>query len=188
MHAPPPHFLLLSESHTQESGSPRGRWRFLLEPVGRRPPGVTGRLDVRDSETGVTGERLALLAVVRGLEALTQPSRVTLITSSNYVLWGVRFGLSDWRDASWRWERHGEMVPIKHADLWQRLDRALQIHQVRIRGWQFSAGPPASESSAPSDRLSWRRPPPRHTGHLVMGPVQPVYRWGVSEQTFTNAR
>jgi hypothetical protein len=77
------------------------------------------------------------LAVVRGLEAIPQPARVTLVTASHYVSRGLRFGLSEWRENGWQWERFGEFSPITNADLWQRLDRALQIHQVQCRTWRF---------------------------------------------------
>ena len=39
-----------------------------------------------------------LLAVVRGLEALPEPSRVTLVTTSGWIRRGLRFGLDNWRD------------------------------------------------------------------------------------------
>ena len=78
-------------------------------------------------------ERLDLLAVVRGLEALDQPSRVTLVTASGYVHRGLRFGLPAWRQNGWQWERYGQMVPIKNRDLWQRVDRALEFHEVAFR-------------------------------------------------------
>ena len=81
-----PHFLLISGAESGRYSS--GRWRFLLESVDGRSV-----LEASDEEQGVAGERLELLAVVRGLEALEQPSRVTLVTSSRHVSRGFRFGL-----------------------------------------------------------------------------------------------
>jgi hypothetical protein len=73
------------------------------------------------------------LALVRGLEAVPQPARVTLVASSPYVNRVLNGGLDEWRTSGWQWERHGEMVPVKNADLWQRVDRALNFHSVECR-------------------------------------------------------
>ncbi len=129
-----PHYLLFSESQSETNEAPGGCWRFVLECVDG-----AGRIEVADNEPGVTGERLQLLAVVRGLEALEQPSRVTLITASRYVGRGIRNGLAAWRDNDWVWERFGELVPIKNRDLWRRVDRAMKFHHVECRVWQFGS-------------------------------------------------
>jgi len=129
-----PHFLLFSESQTAAPQHERsvGKWRFVLEAV----DGST-KLEVGDKEPEVVGERLELLAVVRGLEALDQPSRVTLVTASRYVSRGFRHGLQQWRDNQWQWERFGRMAPVKNSDLWQRVDQALNYHQVECKTWRF---------------------------------------------------
>jgi len=129
MNASVPHYLLLSE--TGKASEP-GYWRFVL-----RSADGTARLAAEDIEPAVRGERLELLAVVRGLEALDQPSRVTLITPSVYVRKGIEYGVPEWRANGWRWEFFGEMVPIKDSDLWQRLERAMQYHQLKCRTVRF---------------------------------------------------
>ena len=142
MSVPTPHFLLFSESHGPAGASRRGDWRFVLQAI----DGST-KLEVEDAEPSIRGERLELLAVVRGLEALEQPSRVTLVTPSRYVSRGLTYGLQDWRENGWQWENHGAMVPIKNHDLWQRLDRALAFHRVECRPWRFD-GPEGDETAA----------------------------------------
>ena len=129
MSLPGPHYLLFSESTETDD---LGRWRFVL-----RTSDGSERLVADDIEPQIRGERLELLTVVRGLEALDQPSRVTLITRSAYVREGIRHGLSEWRRNGWRWERFGRMIPVKHSDLWQRVDRALDFHQVECRTRRF---------------------------------------------------
>jgi ribonuclease HI len=132
-----PHFLLFSESRCSPpsqcgAGSEGARWRFVLESVDG-----ASRLEAADEESPTDPGRLELLAVVRGLEALDQPSRVTLVTPSRYVSRGLRFGLAQWRENDWQWERFGEMTRIKNWDLWQRIDRALCYHRVECRTWRF---------------------------------------------------
>jgi ribonuclease HI len=94
-----------------------------------------------DHEPETSRSRLELLAVVRGLEALDGPSRVTLVTRSRYVSRGIRLGLNQWREKGWHWERFGRLVPIRDHDLWQRVDRALTFHQVDCITWQCEEAP-----------------------------------------------
>lgn len=128
MSARAPHFLLFSESRRRAADCPASDWRFILQSLDG-----TSRLEAEDAEPDLGSERLELLAVVRGLEALEQPSHVTLVTPSKYVARGLSYGLADWRENNWNWEHHGQMVPIKNRDLWQRLDRALAFHRVQCR-------------------------------------------------------
>ena len=105
----------------------------------------TKRLEATDDEPDLRRDRLELLAVVRGLEALDQPSKVTLITPSRYVFRGFRLGLSDWRTNNWRWERFGRMTFVRHGDLWRRIDQAMKFHTVECRRWRFEL--PEDEST-----------------------------------------
>lgn len=139
----PPHVLLFSEADSSRSV---GRWHFLVESV----QGET-MVEAADDEPGVHGERLELLAVVRGLESLHQPSRVTLLTTSRHVSRGLRVGLEEWRGNRWCWERDGRLVPIKNQDLWQRIDWAMKFHQVECRSWRIDAAHAVPEPR--SDRV-----------------------------------
>lgn len=137
MKAVTPHYLLFSESRRHRE---QGQWRFVLQSIDG-----SGQFEAADDEPDVAGERLELLAVVRGLEALEQPSRVTLVTPSKYVNRGLAFGLDEWRANDWQWEHYGEMVPVKNLDLWQRVDRALLYHQLECRTWRFDLPHDAAE-------------------------------------------
>jgi ribonuclease HI len=125
MPVPAPHFVLYSRASRSFSGDQPGRWSFTLQSADG-----ADQLLAEDAEPDTSGERLELLAVVRGLEALPQPAHVTLVTTSPYVNRVLKGGLDDWRANGWCWERHGEMVPVKNADLWRRVDRALDFHQI----------------------------------------------------------
>jgi ribonuclease HI len=140
-----PHFLLLSEADVaQHSAERAGQWRFVLEAMDG-----SSKVEAADSEPLTTGERLELLAIVRGLEALDQPSRVTLVTASRYVSRGIRFGLDQWRESDWHWERYGQMTPVKNNDLWQRIDQAMKIHQVECRALRFESVDDLSAATLP---------------------------------------
>jgi ribonuclease HI len=111
-----------------------GHWRFVLKPTDGAPA-----VEVADVEPDIFGERLDLLTVVRALESLDQPSRVTLVGCTRYVEQGITFGLAEWRENDWKWEYFGQMAPVRDADLWQRMDRILQFHCVECFQRRFDA-------------------------------------------------
>jgi ribonuclease HI len=180
-----PDFLLFS--HVDRSGQ-SGQWQFVL-----RSKDGSQRLEAQDAEADLPVERLELLTVVRALESLDQPSRVTLVECSDYVWTGVRYGLSEWRSNDWRWEFFGQMVPVKNSDLWQRLDRALEFHDVECRRRRFDPphsnceGTNSAESAVEPNRGIRRRlsdwlkyaawVAPLNLGRRVRAAGQSVRRW-----------
>lgn len=147
-----PRFLLFVEASLDADGV-EGSWNFSLEALESE-----FELEASDRERGFGIQRLELIGLVRGLEALEQPSRVTLVSASRYLNRGLRNGLPLWRENEWQWERFGEMTPIKDADLWKRVDHALDFHDVqsrmlRIDGAHLRANRPHSsfEASFPSE-------------------------------------
>ena len=167
-----PHFLLYSCS---KEDRPHARWRFVLQAV----DGTTS-FEAEDAEPAVHGPRLELLTVIRGLEALDQPSRVTLVTSSNYVRRGIAYGLDEWRRNGWTWESFGQMVPVKNHDLWQRLDRALSIHRLEHGTHRFDSAHPSparhhlanpldNDARECCERADSRTRPRRRRGWLRLG-------------------
>lgn len=124
-----------------------GSWRFCLET----PDGETV-LDVREKEFAGPN-RLALLSVVRGLEAIEGAACVTLVSTSRYVIRGLRDSLHRWRENGFVWEHFGRMAPIENADLWRRVDRALCFHQVNaclLSASRVSGHRQAAEPSEPA--------------------------------------
>ena len=143
-----PHYLLFSQTRRgSEHDECNDAWRFVLESVDG-----SEKIEASDAEPEIEGDRLELLAVVRGLESLDQPSRITLVTASRYVSRGMRYGLSQWRESEWRWEKFGRMVPVRNNDLWKRVDRALQIHRVDCRQWRIDA-PHEHENARPAEEF-----------------------------------
>ena len=126
------YILTASATSPPQGSSLPGSWRFAV----RLPDGSLCQ-EVCEVEPAIHGERLELLAVVRGLEAIEYPAEVLLNTSSRYVRQGLAEGLADWRRNGWRWEAYGRLVPIKHADLWQRVAQALEVHRVVCRELRF---------------------------------------------------
>ncbi len=143
-----PHFLLYAEAApgADSAACDAGRWRFVL----RLPSGETS-LEAADEEQEISPERLELLAVIRGLEALSQPSRVTLLSGSRSIRRGLEHGLTNWRENDWQWERYGRLAPVKNCDLWQRLDRLLQFHAVECRPPRLEKADDLAQPAPPAE-------------------------------------
>ncbi len=139
--------ILLVQTHNRRWQPAGGEWRFLVQTA----EGET-LIDAGDLEPRVAGERLGLLTVVRGLEALEQESCVTLVTDERYVIRGMRYGLEEWREQDWKWQRFGDLVEITNADLWRRLDNALGYHQLQCRYFRCDASHAANTGHASDTR------------------------------------
>ena len=75
-----------------------------------------------------TNNRMELLAAIMGLEALNRPCQVELYSDSKYLIDAFN---QKWID-SWvahNWVR-GKSGPVKNIDLWKRLLKAKEPHQV----------------------------------------------------------
>ena len=77
-----------------------------------------------------TNNRMELLAAIVGLEALNRPCNVKLYSDSQYL---VKAFNDHWID-SWikkGWKR-GKNEPVKNVDLWKRLMKAKEQHDVEF--------------------------------------------------------
>ena len=77
-----------------------------------------------------TNNRMELMAVIVGLEALKSSCEVRVVSDSKYVV--DAFNLR-WIDG---WKRRG-WAKVKNPDLWKRLLKAMEPHKVRyewVRG------------------------------------------------------
>ena len=98
--------------------------------------------------TDTTNNRMELLAAIMGLEALTRPSAVALTTDSQYVKNGITDWLAKWKKNNWQ---TAAKRPVKNRDLWLRLDRACQPHQIE---WQWVRGHSGHRENERADRLA----------------------------------
>lgn len=123
-----------------------GGWAFILRDV------ETGReRRLWGGEPHSTNNRMELVAVIRGLEALNRPTRVRLVTDSQYVAKGISEWLAGWKAHGWKRKEGRRYVPIKNCELWQELDGLLARHQVRCEWIRGHAGHAENEEC---DRLA----------------------------------
>lgn len=110
------------------SGNPGpGGWAFIL-----RCPRTGKELQRADGVPNTTNNQMELMAVIRGLEALTEPCEVTLFADSSYVGQGLTQWMDGWKRHGWRRRVGRRFEPLKNVELWQRLDQLLQTHQLRF--------------------------------------------------------
>ncbi len=89
-----------------------------------------------------TNNRMELLAVIRGLEALQRPTEVHLHVDSVYVMNGITKWIHGWKRNGWK---TADKKPVKNADLWQELDAQVAQHRIRWEWVKGHAGDPGNE-------------------------------------------
>lgn len=125
------------------SGNPGpGGWGAILR-FGDREKELSG------GEAQTTNNRMELIAVIMGLEALKEPCEVRLVTDSKYVADGIGKGWAEsWKRNGWR---KADKKPALNSELWERLLRLLSVHRVEIEWVKGHAGHPENERC---DRLA----------------------------------
>ena len=89
-----------------------------------------------------TNNRMEMLAAIMGLEALKRPCRVRIHTDSQYMRDGITRYIHAWKRNGWK---TADKKPVKNVDLWQRLEAAIETHQVQWRWIKGHAGHPENE-------------------------------------------
>ena len=92
-----------------------------------------GQLHTREYSGGfvkTTNNRMELMAVIVGLEALNRPCEVELYSDSRYVVDAFnQQWIEKWVAKGWK---RGKSKPVKNVDLWKRLLAAKEQHQVEF--------------------------------------------------------
>lgn len=92
--------------------------------------------------SGTTNNRMELMAVIGGLEALKRPSRVRIVTDSNYVFKGITTWIHTWQKRNWL---NSRKEAVLNRDLWERLLRVSKPHTIEWRWVRGHAGHPENE-------------------------------------------
>jgi len=123
------------------SGNPGpGGWAFILIH-----PASGKRTEQSGHEPQTTNNRMELMAVVSGLEALTRPSHVELLTDSVYVGKGLTEWMPKWKRNDWRRRDGAKWVAVKNEDLWRRLDVLVAKHELTYTRVAGHSGHPEND-------------------------------------------
>jgi len=124
------------------SGNPGpGGWGAIL-----RSKGVEKELSGGEKDT--TNNRMEMMAVIAGLEALSKSCQVKVTTDSQYVMKGMQEWLPGWKKRNWM---TAGRKPVKNVDLWQRMEKAAQQHQLE---WEWVRGHQGHVENERADALA----------------------------------
>ena len=99
-------------------------------------------------ERETTNNRMEMMAVIAGAEALSQGCAVDIYTDSTYVMKGMTEWVAGWKQRGWR---TASKRPVKNVDLWQRLEEALARHEV---SWNWVKGHSGDAGNERADELA----------------------------------
>ncbi len=105
-----------------------------------------GQIHMREFSAGyvmTTNNRMELLGAISGFEALTRPCKVTFCSDSKYVLDSfMQNWINSWIKNGWR---KSDKKPVKNIDLWKRLLKAIEPHEVHFIWIKGHNGHPFNE-------------------------------------------
>ena len=109
-------------------GNPEGPGGYgaILEYIDTK-----GQLHTKEMSQGyvkTTNNRMELMAVITGLEALNRPCEVDVYSDSQYVINAFnQHWIDSWIRKNWK---RGKNEPVKNVDLWKRLLKAAAPHKI----------------------------------------------------------
>ncbi len=118
-----------------------GGWGALLR-YGKNEKKISG------GDQLTTNNRMELMAAIKALESLKEPSRVTLTTDSEYVRQGITSWMSGWKKRGWM---TANKKPVKNIDLWQSLEKASGVHEI---DWMWVKGHSGHRENELADQLA----------------------------------
>ncbi len=130
---------LFSDGSSRGNPGPGG-FGTILQYVD--PSGKLHEREYSGGEEETTNNRMELMGVITGLEALTKPCEVEVISDSKYVTDAFNQNwIEGWIKKGWR-SSSGE---VKNIDLWKRLLKAAEPHELKFIWVKGHAGHPENE-------------------------------------------
>jgi ribonuclease HI len=124
------------------SGNPGpGGWGVILDYNGTRK-------ELSGGEALTTNNRMELMAAIMALESLKRPCPVEMHVDSQYVKDGITKWIHGWKRNGWK---TADRKPVKNAELWQRLEAALGLHEVT---WKWVKGHAGHDDNERADELA----------------------------------
>lgn len=99
--------------------------------------------EISGGEKNTTNNRMELMGVIAGLEALNEKCHVVLTSDSKYVIDGLSKGWAEsWQKKGWiKSNREKALNP----DLWERLLKLTKYHEMEYNWVRGHAGHPENE-------------------------------------------
>ena len=119
------------------SGNPgKGGYGAILVYIDSN--GIKHEKEFSEGYAHTTNNQMELLAVIIGLEALKKPCQVKIISDSKYVVDSIDKGwLKNWVAKGWR---KSDNKPVPNSELWKRLLKAMESHEIELEWIKGHAG------------------------------------------------
>ena len=118
-----------------------GGYGTVLEYVDTK--GQLHKKELSQGYVKTTNNRMELMAVIAGLEALNRSCEVEVYSDSQYVVNAFnQHWVDGWIKKGWK---RGKNEPVKNVDLWKRLLEAKQKHSVTFHWVKGHDGHPQTE-------------------------------------------
>ena len=105
--------------------------------------------EISGGEASTTNNKMELTAVIKALELLKEPCRVSLYSDSQYVCNALKLGWAKkWQKNNWM---RNKKEPALNPELWEQLLNLCEIHTVDVNWVKGHAGHPENERC---DRLA----------------------------------
>ena len=119
-------------------GNPEGPGGYGSILVFEDSKGIKHEKELSCGYKKTTNNRMELMAVIAGLEALTKSCDVLVVSDSKYVTDAFNQNwIGGWQKRNWK---RGKNEPVKNVDLWIRLLNAMKIHNVKFNWVKGHAG------------------------------------------------
>jgi ribonuclease HI len=119
-------------------GNPNGPGGYgtILEYIDTK--GEVHRREYSKGYKKTTNNRMEMMAVIVGFEALNRPCEVSVYSDSKYVIDAFnQHWIDGWKKRGWK--RAGNK-PVLNRDLWERMLRAMEPHTVTFHWVKGHAG------------------------------------------------
>jgi ribonuclease HI len=140
------HYLIATDGSCNPNPG-TGGWGVVIQLVDNghavRQRALAGQGEVMIS----TNNKMELTAAVQGLQGLTEPLPVIVISDSEYVVKSATERLENWKAAGWK-NKEG---PVKNRELWEQLDQACFGRTVK---WVWQRGHVGHDLNEIADQLA----------------------------------
>jgi ribonuclease HI len=130
-------------------GNPDGPGGYGVVIIYVDPRGGTHVKEISEGFEKTTNNRMELMGVIAGLEALNRPCKIDLYSDSQYVIKAFNdHWIDNWIKKGWK---KSDGKPVLNVDLWQRLLAAAKPHRI---SWHWIKGHAGHKENERCDELA----------------------------------
>ena len=106
------------------------------------------RKEIKGGALLTTNNIMELMAVIKALELLKNPSVIEITTDSQYVKNGITNWIYNWKEKGWK---TANKKPVKNKDIWIKLDKLASSHKI---DWKWVRGHTGHTENELADKLA----------------------------------